>query len=135
VLRYTREEAEAPTSNGSSSSSNSFSAEPLTAAMPALQWQQLSGDMQQQLLQQSGGAAAVAVGISGTRFTLQQHQQRMLQELPSDDDVDDARDVTESSRSSSSSSRSSGALVLSVSQLWEFGHEMGHALHLMLSSR
>jgi hypothetical protein len=135
VLRYTRqEEAEDSTSNGSSSSSSSsdvHSAElPLVAAMPPLQWEQLSGNMQQQLLQQSSGAAAVAVGISGTRLTLQKHhgrqqqqQQRMLQESPSDYD------------DTSSSSSSSGALVLSVGQLWEFGHEMGHALHLVLSSR
>ncbi|WIA35496.1 hypothetical protein OEZ86_003925 [Tetradesmus obliquus] len=39
------------------------------------------------------------------------------------------------SSSSSSSSAGDDALVLSVAQLWEFGHEMGHALHLVLSSR
>jgi hypothetical protein len=140
VLRYTRgeEETEDLTSNGSSCS-NVRGAEPLVAAMPALQWEQLPRDMQQELLQQSSSAVAVAVGISGTRLTLQKHgrqqqqqqqQQRMLQEQPSYD-YDDVSDVAESSSSSSSN----GALVLSVGQLWEFGHEMGHALHLVLSSR
>jgi hypothetical protein len=145
MLRYTRAEEEL-TSNGSSSSSSSSSvrgAEPGVAEMPAfeegglLRWEQLSGSTQQQLLRQSSGAVAVAIGITGSRVTLQKHgrqqqqqqQQRMLQEQPSNDDSCDVADP------SSSSGSSSGALVLSVGQLWEFGHEMGHALHLVLSSR
>jgi hypothetical protein len=145
VLRYTRAEDRSPTTSSVSSMQLSLPAGERISA--SLQWEQLHAGVQQQLLQQCSSAAAVAVGISGRRIGVQsqaeqegqqqQQQQSLLQEPP-DDDEDDAAitDATsDTARPDSSSSSSSDAVVLSVSQLWELGHEMGHALHLVLSSR
>jgi hypothetical protein len=149
VLRYTRAEDRSPTTSSVSSRQLSLPAGERISA--SLQWQQLHEDVHQQLLQQCSSAAAVAVGISGRRISVQsqagqdrqqqqQQQQRLLQEQLDDDDEDDdgaaipdASNVT--AQPDSSSSSSSDAVVLSVSQVWELGHEMGHALHLVLSSR
>lgn len=115
------------------------------------QWQMMAAEVQQKLLLQSATAPAVAVGISGSRNTLQGHRQqqqqlqpqRLLQEEAEDGDdvqlVDAASSSSTGNRSargnSSSGVAAADSLLLSVAQLWELGHEMGHALHLVLSSR
>jgi hypothetical protein len=65
---------------------------------------------------------AVAVGISGSRLTPQ--QQLSVSPASSAEDVD-----------SGGCAPVAAGLVLSMSQLWEFAHELGHAVHLVASSR
>lgn len=65
---------------------------------------------------------AVAVGISGSRLAASQQEQEQSaqQQQP---------------QSSSACGMLGQGLVLSVSQLWELAHELGHAVHLVASSR
>lgn len=113
-----------------------------------------AGD-EQELQQQAATAPAVAVGLSGSRPHVpggsQQHQQQYVQhlwqrsqELDSDDEDILSQAAADISNDSHRASRSvdvqrvdtaAASHVLTLSQLWEFGHEMGHALHLILSSR
>lgn len=77
---------------------------------------------------------AVAIGISGSRLQKQQQQQAQA-------DHEGQQQVAQKSLSGvEDTSRLDGAagpseLVLSISQLWELGHELGHAVHLVASSR
>jgi Zn-dependent oligopeptidase len=70
---------------------------------------------------------AVAVGISGARVTAPQHQQQQQGASAPPTEVTAGADA--------SGLEASAGLVLSVAQLWELGHELGHAVHLVCSSR
>lgn len=69
---------------------------------------------------------AVAVGISGARVTAPQHLQEQGAPAP-------PSEITAGAEASGS--EASAGLILSVAQLWELGHELGHAVHLVCSSR
>lgn len=68
----------------------------------------------------------VAVGISGTRIAFRHQQQQQQQQVESP-----------GAHTNSSGCAVSPAVdcVLSIPQLWELAHELGHAAHLVLSSR
>jgi len=80
---------------------------------------------------------AVAIGISGSRLRKQQQQEQEQAQA----DHEGQQPVAQDSLSGvDDTSRLDGAagppeLVLSISQLWELGHELGHAVHLVASSR
>lgn len=69
---------------------------------------------------------AVAVGISGARVPAPQCQQEQGAPTPH---------IEVTAAADASGSEASVGLVLSVAQLWELGHELGHAVHLVCSSR
>eukprot|EP00878_Enallax_costatus_P016693 GHUV01017516.1.p1 GENE.GHUV01017516.1~~GHUV01017516.1.p1 ORF type:complete len:565 (+),score=247.19 GHUV01017516.1:439-2133(+) len=95
---------------------------------------------------QAARAPAVAVGLSGSLLTTPDVEEQPGFSLQRQQDScggllgqqDTARSLQGAALSAVNSSGDGGCCngtVLSVSQLWEFGHEMGHALHLILSIR
>lgn len=96
----------------------------------------------------SGGAAyqhaAVAVGISGSRIPTPaaapapapaQQQQHQQQHNTSNSNSTSTIRGGAAAEADGAAVPQAARLVLSVSQLWELAHELGHAVHLVASSR